>query len=261
VDDAGDTVALARPAARVVSLVPAATELLYAIGAGPALVGRTDWCDHPPEAAGVPSVGAGLEPNIEAVVAARPDLVILYPSPQTTVAAARLRSLGIPAMQWRTDGIADLRRGAAHLGLVTGHVEDARTVVARLDSALAAATRTRALRPSVLILAWDQPPIAIGRASFLSELVERAGGDNVFGDLVAASGPVGLETIVSRDPDLILAMDEMPDFAARPEWQVVRAVRERRFLVVRGSDLLRPTPRAGAAVHRLAAVLDSLGFR
>ncbi len=126
---------------------------------------------------------------------------------------------------------------------------------------VSAATRTRARRPSELILDWDQPPIAIGRASFLSELVERAGGDNVFGDLAAASGPVGLETIVSRDPDLILAMDEMPDFAARPEWQVVRAVRERRFLMVQGTDLLRPTPRAGAAVHRLAAALDSLGFR
>jgi len=261
VDDAGDTVALARPAARVVSLIPAATELLYAIGAGPALVGRTDWCDHPPEASAVPSVGAGLEPNIEAVVAARPDLVILYPSPQTAVAAARLRSLGIPAMQWRTDGIADLRRGVVHLGLLTGHLEDARTVVARLDSALAAATRSRAVRPRVLILGWDSPPIAIGRASFLSELVERAGGENVFGDLAAASGPVGLETIVSRDPDLILAMDEMPDIATRPQWQVVRAVRERRFLVVQGTDLLRPTPRAGAAVHRLAAALDSLGFR
>jgi iron complex transport system substrate-binding protein len=111
------------------------------------------------------------------------------------------------------------------------------------------------------MLAWDQPPIAIGRASFLSELVERAGGDNVFADLDAPSAPVGLETIVSRDPDVILAMNEIPDFASRPQWQVVRAVRERRFLVVQGTDLLRPTPRAGAAVLRLAAALDSLGFR
>lgn len=261
VDDAGDTVALARPAVRVVSLIPAATELLYAIGAGPVLVGRTDWCDHPSEAAAVPSVGAGLEPNIEAVVATRPDLVLLYPSPSTAVAAARLRSLGIPAMQWRTDRIEDLRRGAVHLGTLTGQVEGARTVVARLDSALAAATRTRAVRPRVLILAWDQPPIAIGRASFLSELVQRAGGDNVFDDLAEASGPVGLEAIVSRDPDLILAMEEIPDFASRPQWQAVRAVRERRFLVVQGTDLLRPTPRAGSAVLRLAAALDSLGFR
>ncbi|HEX9165102.1 MAG TPA: helical backbone metal receptor, partial [Gemmatimonadales bacterium] len=171
VDDAGDTVALARPAERVVSLIPAATELLFAIGAGNTLVGRTDWCDHPPAATAVRSLGAGLEPNIEAVLGARPDLVMLYPSPQTVVAAARLRSLGIPAMQWRTDRLEDLTRGARQVGLLTGHVDESRAAVARLDSALAAATRSRTTRPRVLIIAWDQPPIAIGRASFLHELV------------------------------------------------------------------------------------------
>ncbi|HEX9165428.1 MAG TPA: hypothetical protein VF862_05930, partial [Gemmatimonadales bacterium] len=91
--------------------------------------------------------------------------------------------------------------------------------------------------------------------------VERAGGDNLFADLAAASGPVGLETIASRDPDVILAVDEIPDFANRTQWQVVRAVRERRFLIVAGTEFRRPTPRAPMAVGRLAAAFDSLGFR
>ncbi|HJS48671.1 MAG TPA: helical backbone metal receptor, partial [Gemmatimonadales bacterium] len=78
VDDAGDTVALARPAARVVSLLPTFTELAFALGAGDAVVGRTTWCDWPAAAAAVPSVGDGLAPNVEAIVARRPDLVLVY---------------------------------------------------------------------------------------------------------------------------------------------------------------------------------------
>jgi ABC-type Fe3+-hydroxamate transport system substrate-binding protein len=261
VDDVGDSVALERPATRVVSLIPAATEALFALGAGALLVGRTEWCDYPAEAARVPSVGGGLEPNVEAVVAADPDLVLLYPSPQTAVAAERLRGLGIAAMQWRTDGLADLARGIRSVGVLTGRSEQAEAVAAGLDSAVRSATRTRTVRPRVLILAWDQPPIAIGRQSFLHELVERAGGENLYADLDAPSGPVGLETIASRDPDLVLAVDALPAFAGRPQWQAVRAVRERRFLVVTGTEFQRPTPRAARAINRLSAAFDSLGYR
>ena len=94
VDDAGDSVAVRVPAARVVSLIPASTELLFAIGAGGAVVGRTEWCNYPGEAAAVPNLGAGINPNVEAVIAARPDLVVLYNSAQHAVVATRLRELG-----------------------------------------------------------------------------------------------------------------------------------------------------------------------
>ena len=80
VDDAGDTVRLAEPARRVVSLIPATTELLFAIGAGPLIVGRTTWCDYPPAAAQVPNLGDGIRPNLEAIVAQHPDLAVPYRS-------------------------------------------------------------------------------------------------------------------------------------------------------------------------------------
>src|SRR5262245_40070576 len=82
VDDAGDTVRLAEPARRVVSLIPATTELLFAIGAGPLVVGRTTWCDYPAAATQVPNLGDGIRPNVEAIVAQHPDLVVLYRSTQ-----------------------------------------------------------------------------------------------------------------------------------------------------------------------------------
>ena len=257
VDDAGDTVRLARPARRVVSLIPATTELLFAIGAGPAVVGRTQWCDYPAAAAAVPNLGDGINPNVEAVLASRPDLVLLYNSAQNAAIAGRLRSLGIAAVRLNTDALRDVDRVGRILGRLTGHLAGADSVAAAFDSALAHATvaPTRG-RPKVLLLVWEQPPMTIGRGSFLDELVERAGGTNLFRDVTASAGTVSIEAVTARDPDLILTSAAGPSsFARRPEWQAVRAVRERRFLPVTGSEFERPSPRAPAAIRELARQL------
>jgi ABC-type Fe3+-hydroxamate transport system substrate-binding protein len=258
VDDAGDSVAVRVPAGRVVSLIPASTELLFAIGAGPSVVGRTEWCDYPAEAAAVPDLGAGINPNVEAVIAARPDLVVLYNSAQHAGIATRLRDLGIPAIRINTDALADVPRIASLLGRLTGRQRGADSMSAVFDTALASATRESrpARRPSVLLLVWEQPPMTIGRGSFLSELVERAGGENLFADVTTSSAPVSIEAISTRDPDLILTTADGPvSFASRPEWQVVRAVRERRFLAVAGSEYDRPGPRSPRAIRALSARL------
>ncbi len=252
-DDAGDTVRLARPASRVVSLVPATTELLFAIGAGDAVVGRTHWCDFPGAARLVPDLGDGLRPNLEAVAAARPDLVVLYRSAQNAEAVARLRALGIPAVQYAVDRLADVPRVARALGDLTGHRREADSLATAFTASLASATQPPpARRPTVLILAWDQPPMTIGAGSFLSEVVERAGGRNLFHDLPAPSATVSIETIASRDPDAILVSTEgEPGFVRRPEWQAVRAVREHRLLRATGSSFSRPSPRAPEAIREL----------
>ena len=112
--------------------------------------------------------------------------------------------------------------------------------------------------PSMLILAWDQPPIAIGAGSFLSELVTRAGARNVFADLPASSAPVSLEAIAGRDPELVLVVgDSVPAFRRRAEWQAVRAIREERFVRVPSALFTRPGPRSPAALLTLRAALDA----
>ena len=259
-DDAGDTVEVPAAARRVVSLIPATTELLFAIGAGPVVVGRTAWCDYPAAAANVPNLGDGIAPNVEAVLASRPDLVILYNSAQNAAIAARLRGLGIAALRLNTDSLGDVDRVGRLLGRLTGHARAADSVAAVFDTALAAATATMAAaparRPKVLLLVWEQPPMTIGRGSFLSELVERAGGRNLFADVTSSAGTVSIEAVASRDPDLILTTTAGPvAFAERPEWQTVRAVREQRFLPVSGSEFNRPSPRAPAAIRELARLL------
>ncbi|HEU4570616.1 MAG TPA: helical backbone metal receptor [Gemmatimonadales bacterium] len=259
VDDAGDTVRLARPALRVVSLIPASTELLFAIGAGPQVVGRTRWCDYPAAAAAVPDVGDGMTPSLEAIAARRPDLVVLYLSGTNADVAARLRALGVPVVQLRTDLLESVPRHARLLGALTGRAAAADSVVRVFEADLAAASDTltpTAARPTVLDLAWDQPPIAIGRGSFQHELLVRAGARNIFDDLPQASAPVSIEAVVARDPRFILTTgDSLPAFATRPEWQVVPAVRERRFVRVHGSEFDRPGPRSPAAIRTLRAAL------
>jgi ABC-type Fe3+-hydroxamate transport system substrate-binding protein len=255
IDDAGDTVALATTARRIVSLIPAATELLFAIGAGPLVVGRTQYCDYPPAAEVVTNLGDGIKPSIEAVLATRPDLVILYNSGQNAAVAGRLRELGIPSLRLNTDLLSDVPRVARLLGSVTGHRRSADSLVAVFDTALAhASTANAGPRPRVLLLVWEQPPMTVGRGSFLSELVERAGGRNLFSDVTASSGVVSIEAVAARDPDVIFTIAQGPAaFASRPEWQVVPAVRRRRFLRVSGSEFDRPSPRAPAAIRQLAA--------
>jgi ABC-type Fe3+-hydroxamate transport system substrate-binding protein len=254
VDDAGDSVAVPAPARRIASLIPATTELLFAVGAGDALVGRTAWCDYPPAAARVANLGDGINPTLEAILAVRPDLVLLYNSAQNAAAADRLRGLGISAVLLNTDRLADVPRLARLLGRLTGHERQADSIVAEFEPALAAASPPPLpTRPKVLLLVWEQPPMTIGRGSFLSDLVRRAGGDNLFDDVTSTSGTVSIEAVAARDPDMILTTTDGPvAFATRPEWQVVRAVRERRFLRVSGSEFNRPSPRAPGAVATLA---------
>jgi iron complex transport system substrate-binding protein len=258
VDDAGDTVRLSAPARRVVSLIPAATELLFAIGADSAVVGRTSYCDYPPAAHAVPDLGDGIKPSIEATLARKPELVVLYNSGQNAAVAGRLAELGIPALRVNTDALRDVPRVGRILGQLTGHESAAESLAVVFDTALAnaSARSVSGRRPKVLLLVWEQPPMTIGRGSFLSELVERAGGENLFADVTASSGVVSIEAVAARNPDLIFTTTEGPSgFASRPEWQIVPAVRRRSFLRVSGSEFNRPSPRAPAAIRELASKL------
>jgi iron complex transport system substrate-binding protein len=250
-------VRLAAPAQRVVSLVPATTEILFAIGAGPKLVGRTRWDDYPAEAQAVTDVGDGINPNIEAIVAQRPDLVVMYHSGSNAGAAQQLQTLGIPSVRLSVDRLADVSRLSRLLGRLTGQASQGDSVARVTDSTVALVSLPGdSTGPRILIVAWDQPPMAIGGGSFLSELVERAGGRNLFSDLIAPSAQVSIEAIVARNPDaLLVSSDGPPAIASRPEWRVVPAVRQNRFIHVSSSAFSRPSPRAAEAIVELKAKL------
>ncbi len=243
-DDAGRAVTLAAPARRVVSLSPSFTEILFALGAGERIVGRTTWCDYPAAALAVPSVGDGLNPNVEAVAARQPDLVVLYRSALDETAAAQLSRLGIAAALLRQDRLADVAHAARLLGRAVGDSARGDSLAGVIDAFLATPPPPATTR--VAFVVWDNPPIVIGAGSYLDELARLAGASNVFHDLGSASAEVSLETLAVRDPDVIVVLvdsTKAPAFAAKREWQSVRAVRDRRFVYLVGSLFGRPNPR------------------
>src|SRR5437660_2171287 len=261
-DDAGRTVVLPSPAQRVVSLAPSSTELLFAIGAGPQVVGRTTWCDYPPAAKLVPVVGEGLNPNVEAVTARRPDLVVLYRSALTETAAAQLGRLGIPAVILKQDRLEDIARDARVLGSLTGHVAGGDSVATPLERFLAASPPTLSHPARLVFVVWDNPPIVIAGGSFLDQLATLAGAEHTFHDIAGASATVSLETIAARDPDFIAVVSDssgagVPAWSRRPEWQTVRAVPLHRFIVLGGDLFGRPSPRAPEAVRRLRSFIEA----
>ena len=260
-DDAGRLVALAQPARRIVSLSPAVTELLFALGVGDRVVGRTTWCDYPPVVRLVPSVGDGLNPSLEAIAARRPDLVVLYRSPLNETAAAQLTRLGSAAVVLRQDRLEDVARAARLLGRLAGRPAAGDSLADSLSRLLAAPAPPSGRRLAFVV--WDNPPIVIGAGSYLDQLATLAGAENVFHDIDAASAAVALETIVTRDPDVIVVVSDSveprpPALARRPEWRVIRAVREGRFVYLVGSLFGRPGPRAGVAAAELRRLLGQL---
>ncbi|HEU4761529.1 MAG TPA: helical backbone metal receptor, partial [Gemmatimonadales bacterium] len=193
----------------------------------------------------------GMLPNIEAVVARHPDLVILYLSSQNAQAARKLRELGIAALQVRTDRLADVPRVGRMLGRLTGHEPGADSMGRAFADSLSAATVSSQNHPlRAFVLVWADPPMTVGAGSYLSELVERAGGENVYADLPASSGQISVESAVERNPDIVLVLGKAtPAFAKRPEWQAVPAIREHAFVFADGTEVGQPSPRAPSAIR------------
>ena len=259
-DDYADTITVpAVPSARIVSLNPATTEILFALGAGPRLVGRTHWDLWPDAARAVPDLGDGIDPNVEAVLSARPDVVVLYAGAANRTTAARLRATGVRTVALKIDRIADFARAVTLLGIVAGDTTRAAAVrdsVARTLARVRAATRGRP-RVTVFWHVWDAPLITIGRGSYLSELVEIAGGRNVYDSLPAPSPQVSIEDLMRRNPDVILAGPVgARRIAQDARWRALGAVRNGRVLVVDTNLVGRPSVRLGEAAASLARLLQ-----
>jgi iron complex transport system substrate-binding protein len=204
-DADGHRVALPGPALRIVSLVPSATLTLGALGARGSLVARTDF-DTASWAAALPSVGGGLHPSIEAIVATRPDLVIRFGGSQDTRTPARLHDFGIPQLAIRPDRIGDIFHIVTLLGAVTGRGAAADSLVRSLRSQLDDVRRSVAGLPRVrtVYILGGSPPWVAGPGTYIDELITLAGGVNVFSDLGTKYASVSPEELVARHIDVVL---------------------------------------------------------
>ena len=257
-DDFADTVRTDTSATRIVSLSPVTTEILFALGAGNRVVGRTHWDLYPDAARAVTDVGNGMQPNVEAVLGLRPDLVVLYASTANRGAAKRLRSAGVATLAVRMDHIADFRRTVILLARAIGDTLAGNGLADSVENSVRAVrARPRpAVPPTVFWFIWESPLYTIGRNSFMSELVEVAGARNIFADLDAVSPQVTREEIVKRNPDFVLTGPEnATKLRASAAWQAVPAVREGRILIVDTTLVGRPGVRLGEAARHLRALI------
>lgn len=204
-DAAGTAHTFDAPARRIVSLVPSATETLRAIGAGGTLVGRTDY-DTEAWLADVPSVGGGLDPNIEVLIALRPDVVIRFEGTQDPRTPARLDELGIRHVAVRPSSLDDIYLTNAIVGRVTGRLDAADSLSAAIRSGLEELRlATNSLpSPTFAYVLGGTPPFVAGPDTYIEELLTILGGRNVFSDLAAPYATVSPEALRARQIDVVL---------------------------------------------------------
>ncbi len=264
--------AAAAPPQRIVSTAPSITEMLYALGLGDRVVGVTRYCRYPPEAQLKPKIGDYTSPNLEAIAALKPDLVIIQTNPARL--AERLGTLRLKSLEIDQENIAALYNSIRVVGDATGVapragqlVESIRAKLEQIRQRAAAFPRTR-----VMFVIGRTPNrldglVVVGKASYLNEIIQIAGGENVFRGAVAAYPTVSLEEVLARNPQVIVDMGDMSDTVDVTEahkrevvglWQrmgTVEAVKQHRVFAVASDIFVVPGPRV---VNAAEAFLEML---
>lgn len=260
VDDAGTKIELARPATRIVSLAPHATEMLFAAGAGAAVVAVAAHSDHPPAARSLPRVADAAMIDLENVVALRPDLVVAWPYTAPNQLAA-LRALKIPVFFSHPRTMASIADDMEKLGALAGTSVPAGRAAEALRSRIATLRRDYgAAEPlSVFYEIWNRPLYTIGGDHLISEAIAVCGGRNIFAGLKLPAPEVNLEAVIAAAPQVIVGAD---DAGTRPawlsewsRWPDLPAVRDGNVIVANGDLLHRPGPRFVEGVAELCASL------
>lgn len=267
-DEAGRYVRVPRPVQRIVSLAPSLTETLYALGAQDRLVGDTDYCDFPPEAQKKTKVGGAINPNIEQIVALRPDLVLVTKSLNRYDTVRALDDLHIATYATDPHTVDDVVSSTARLAEVLNIPEAGRALAQDLRQRLTDVDGKLAALPPrrVLFVVWTEPLISVGRKTFIADALRHAGAVSVI-DSTQDWPQVNLEEAVHLQPAVLVfaashsesAARDFSALAERPGWRDLDAVRSGRFAVI--SDAInRPAPRLISAIEDLARQLHPEAF-
>ena len=253
---------------RIVSLAPGVTEIIFAMGVGESLVGATDHCDYPPEALNIERVGGFGTPNVEKLLALSPDLVIAAGLEREEVADV-LRRSGIRVLDLRIRNFEELFDAIRQIGQAANAAPQAEGVVARMRAELEAVTAgneatPRRQRPKVFVEIGDHPLMTAGGASFLDDLIVRAGGVNVAHGVSLAYPSINPEKVIEWDPDVMIVArmgrpgDAAVELSHRIGWSDISAVKNRRVIDDIDPDLLfRPGPRLIDGVRAMSARLHT----
>jgi len=259
---------------RIISLIPAVSEMLFSLGAGPQVVAVSSFDDYPPEVAKLPRVGALLDPDLERILSLQPDLVIVYES--QTDFRRQLERASIPMFVYKHAGLRDITVTIQELGARIGRDQAAADVVRRIDARFAdiAARVAGRTRPrTLLVFGRDALSLrgiyASGGVGFLHDMLEAAGGENVFADVKRQSVQATSELILARRPDVIIELrasrmttvqqqQEIDTWKALP---ALPAVRLGRINILTDPRTVTPGPRVGEGTELLARALHPEAFR
>jgi iron complex transport system substrate-binding protein len=256
-DDRGVLVRLAQPPQRIVSLLPSLTETVCALNQCQRLVGVDRYSNWPAHVRKLPKVGGGLDPNIEAIVALRPDVVLAATSSRS---ATRLEGLGIAVLALEPQTHADMQRVLSTVGAVLA-VRDAQRVWREIDAGVAAVVQS--LPPRVqgtrVYFEVNPGPYAASEQSFMGETLTRLGVNNIVPGKLGPFPKLNPEFVVRANPDLIMVGESSVEaLAQRPGWQTIRALKEQRLCVFspeQADVLVRPGPRMAEAAGLMARCL------
>jgi iron complex transport system substrate-binding protein len=261
-DDAGHHVQLAAPARRVVSLVPSVTETIIALGAGNRIVGRTEY-DRDTSLAAVPLIGRGLSPSVEAIIALHPELVVVWASDKRGDLRGQLEKAGIPVIAFEVQDTADAWRVVRVMGTVLARQQAGDSLLYAVRESLRE-TRSIAAQRSrrrVFSVVYNDPPMTAGPGTFIDQLLDIAGAENVFKDATSQWPTVSLEEVVKRDPDIVvLPVGEMsPQVGERLKgtagWRDLRAVKNNCLALIDADLVNRPGTNVAVAARRLQVLL------
>jgi iron complex transport system substrate-binding protein len=269
-DEVGRKIQIPRDINRVVSLAPNLTEIVFALGEGNQLAGDTDFCDYPPEAARKPHVGGPVNPNLEEIVALKPELVLATKSINRRETVNALGRIGLPVYVTEDPhSIEGMIASVKHLGSVLGAetsaatlTEDLRGRLADLDHRLAGVAQRR-----VLFVVWTEPLISVGRDTFIADALRRAGGRSVV-ETKAEWPHVSMEEIVRLQPEYILFTanhseadkdHELNRLRAQPAWKALKAIQMGDILKV-DDEITKPSPGLIGAIEQIAHALHREAF-
>ena len=259
---------------RIISIIPAVTEMLFAVGAGPQVVAVGSFDRYPPEVEKLERVGALLDPDLERILALKPDLVVVYGS--QTGLQQQLDRAGIRYYSYRHGGLPHVMRTIRELGKAVGHAEQAERVVGGIAERLKELQRKTAGRPApATLVVMGREALALravyasGGSGFLHDMLTIAGGRNVFADVQRESVQASSELIIARKPEVIieLRVGAMPDDQRARELDVwgrltsVPAVRSNRVFLITDERVVIPGPRVAEGAELIARALHPEAFR
>jgi len=263
-DDLGNVITLERPAQRIISLAPHATELLFAAGAGAQIVGASSFSDYPPEAKQIPGIGGYNNVDMERILALQPDLVIAWHSGNGPRTLARLRELGLTVYASELRQLEDIPNAIERMGILTGKEQIARVEAERLRARLTTLRqRYRDQAPvSVFYQIWHQPLMTVGGEHFINEVIRLCGGRNIMAAQAVPTLSISEEAILLHNPQVIIASgmgEPRPEWVENwRRWPQLEAVARGQLFFIHPDLLQRPSPRLLEGAGQLCEVLEQV---